>query len=357
MPLRMPLLPISLIPSLVLGIALGAHAQEPVGLRYEAQPGCPTQPDFVTAVTLRGGQFTSKAKGDGARTLTISIRQQGGAFTGSLQVKRLDSASGSREVQGATCQEVVDALAVVAAIELRPAQDAAQAAVPQSKPEASATFVATPTSKRVEGFNGKSTWGPDEVAVSTGTLHFKPLLSFTISGGVQLGPVPGLVLPRYDGVFRFANVVTTPDGHQHLNGPILRARVILLGPPFPTYQSGDTKVLFGSGIAAGLGVCWSPHYDTQGLVLLGCGEFSAGQMGFTTQESNGTRLLTKVFGFGTAGLAIEVEYNLGPRFHLGAQAGVDAFPSIFTAEHSDGSRIFDTNIWSVHAGLGLGMHF
>ncbi len=311
----------------------------------------------MTAVTVRGGQFTSKAKGDDARALTVSIRQQGSAFTGSLQVKRLDSASGSREVQGASCQEVVDALAVVAAIELREAQDAAPAAVPQPKPEASAAVVATPTSKRVEGFNGRSTWGPDEVPVSAGTLQLKPLLSFTLSGGVQLGPVPGLVLPRYDGAFRFANVVTTPDGHQHLNGPILRARVILLGPPFPTYQSGDTKVLFGSGIAAGLGVCWSPHYDTQGLVLLGCGEFSAGQMGFTTQESNGTRLPTKVFGFGTAGLAIEVEYNLGRRFHLGAQAGVDAFPSIFTAEHSDGSRIFDTNIWSVHAGLGLGMHF
>ena len=355
-PLSKLLLPVSLIPSFVLGIALCAHAQEPVGLRYEAPPGCPTQPDFVTAVTERGGQFTSKGKGDGARTLTVSIRQQGSAFTGSLQVKRLDSASGAREVQGATCQEVVDALAVVAAIELREAQDAAPVAVPQPKREASSAVVAAPTSKRVEGFTGRSTWGRDEVPVTAGTLQLKPLLSFRLSGGVQLGPIPGLVLPRYDGVFRFANVVTTPDGQQRLNGPILQARLILLGPPFPSFQSGDTKVLFGSGIALGLGACWSPHYNTRGLVLLGCGEFSYGQAGFTTQDSNGTRLPTGVVGFGSVGPAIEVEYNLGNHFHVGFQAGVDVMIQA-TVRRDDGSRIFDTNWWSVHGTLGLGMHF
>ena len=230
-------------------------------------------------------------------------------------------------------------------------------AVPQPKPEASSAVVAAPTSKRVAGFKGKSTWGPDEVPVSAGTLHFRPLPSFTISGGVQLGPIPGLVLPRYDLVFRFANVVTTPDGNQRLNGPILQARGTLLGPPFPTYQSGDTKVLFGSAVAAGLGVCWTPHYDTQGLTLLGCGEFSAGQMGLTTQESNGTRLPTKVLFFGTMGLAVEVEYNLGRHFHVGAQAGADAFVGQFTAQRSDGSEIFHTTPWLVHGTLGLGMHF
>ena len=342
--------------SLIVGTTLGAHAREPVDLRYEAPSGCPTQADFVTAVESRGGQFTPKARGEGARALVVSIRRQGSAFTGSLQVSRFDGVSGAREVQGATCQEVVDALAVVAAIDLRPAQDATPAAVTPPKPEAPAVVAAGPTSKRVEGFNGRSTWGPDEVPVSAGTLHFKPLISFTLSGGVQLGPIPNLVLPRYDGVFRFANVVTTPDGRQRLNGPILRARAILLGPPFPSFQSGDTKVEFGSGIALGLGACWSPHYDTKGLVLLGCGEFSYGQAGFTTQKSDGTRTPTGVVGFGTVGPAIDVEYNLGKRFHVGVQAGADVMIQA-TVRRDDGSRIFDTTWWSVHGALGLGMHF
>jgi hypothetical protein len=289
--------------------------------------------------------------------LAVSIRQQGSAFTGSLQVNRLDSASGAREVQGATCQEVVDALAVVAAIELREAQDAAPSAVTQPKPEAPAALTATPTSPVVEGFNGRSTWGPDEVPVSAGTLHFKPLLSFTISGGVQLGPVPRLVLSRYDGVFRFANVVTTPDGQQRLNGPIWRARLSVLGLPYQSYRSGGTTTNFGWGFASGLGACWAPHYDTQGLTLLDCADLGFVQSGFQTQESNGSRLPVKLFAFGTMGPVLEIEYNLGRHFHLGVKAGADLVVGQFTAQRSDGSRIFDSTPWSVHGTLGLGMHF
>ena len=305
----------------------------------------------------RGGQFTAKSGREGAGTLSVSIRQQANGFAGALQVQRLDVASGAREVQGATCQEVVNALAVVAAIELRPAQDAAPAAVPPPKPEASTAVAATPPNKSVEGFNGRSTWGPDEVPVSAGTLHFKPLLGFTISGGVQLGPVPHMVLSRYDGVFRLANVVTTPDGQQRLNGPILQARLSVLGLPYESYRSGGTTTNFGWGAGFGLGACWTPHYDTQGLMLLACGEFGFFQSGFQTQEADGSRLPVKLYAFGTAGPVLEIDYNLGKHFHLGVKAGADLVAGQFTAQRSDGSRIFETNMWSVHAGLGLGMHF
>jgi len=341
----------------VLGVVQSAHAQAPVDLQYDAPPDCPGRPDFVTAVQSRGGVFTAKSGIEGAHRLSVSIRQQSNGFAGALQVQRHEVTSAAREVQGSTCQEVADALAVVAAIELRPAQDAAPAVAPPSKSETPAAIAATPTSKRVEGFNGRSTWGADEVAVSAGTLHFKPLLSFTISGGVQLGPIPTMVLPRYDGVFQFANVVTTPDGHQRLNGPILRARVGLLGLPNPSYRSGGTTTNFGSGVAFGLGACWTPHYDTQGLMLLACGEFGFFQSGFQTQEADGSRLPVKLYAFGTAGPVLEIDYNLGKHFHLGVKAGADLVAGQFTAQRSDGSRIFETNMWSVHAGLGLGMHF
>ena len=343
--------------SLLIGRTVCANAREPVSLRYEAPAGCPTKQDFVTAVVSRGGQLTSEASEQGARTLSVSIRQQGSVFTGSLQVNRFNSASGVREVQGATCQEVVDALAVVAAIDLRPAHDAAAAAERKPKPEASTAVAATPPNKSVEGFKGRSTWGPDAVPVSAGTLHFKPSLSFTVSGGVQLGPVPTMVLSRYDGVFRFANVVTTPDGQQRLNGPILQARLSVLGLPYESYRSGGTTTKFGWGVGFGLGACWTPHYDTQGLMLLACGEFGFFQSGFQTQEADGSLLPVKLFAFGTAGPVLEIEYNLGKHFHLGLNAGADLVAGQFTAQRSDGSRIFDTNEWSVHGTLGLGMHF
>ena len=107
----------------------------------------------------------------------------------------------------------------------------------------------------------------------------------------------------------------------------------------------------------GLGVCWSPHYDTQGLVLLGCAEFGYGIMGFTTKEANGSPAKTENYGFGNVGPMLEVEYSLGKHVHIGAQAGADFILGNYSAHRQDGSRIFETRNWSVHGAFGVGVHF
>lgn len=343
----------TLVTGLLVGVPVPAGAETIQPLSYDAPQGCANRSEFVAAIKSRGGHGVA----DEAKTLSVSIQQQGNEFVGSLQVNDSGMASAAREVKGRDCGEVVDALAVVAAIELRPAPDSAPKVRPIPESQSHTQEVMAPSADRTPGFRGKSSWGNEALAVTAGTLRFRPLLSWTVTGGIAVGQVPKLVIPRYDLVFRLANFVTTPDGAQRLNGPILRARVSLFGAPFPTYEAGNARAKFGGGQAMGLGVCWSPYYDTQGLVMLGCGEFGIGGMGFTTEEANVSPPKTETYGFGNFGPVLEVEYALGKHVHIGAQAGADIIVGYYAAHRQDGSRIFETKLWSVHGTLGVGMHF
>jgi len=285
------------VPGLLLWLAVPAGAQTVHTLSYDAPQGCANRSEFIAAIESRGGHLTA----DDTKTLQVSIQLQGNEFVGSLQVNNSGMSSAARKVKGGDCREVVNALAVVAASELRPATDSTPKSRPIPETQAHTQEVMPPSANSPQGFRGKSTWGNDALEVTAGTLRFRPLLSWTVTGGIAVGQVPKLIIPRYDIVFRLANFVTTPDGAQRLNGPILRARVGLLGPPFPTYEAGDAKTTFGGGQTMGLGVCWSPHYDTQGLLLLGCVEFGYGIMGFSTKEANGSLAKTENYGFGNVG--------------------------------------------------------
>jgi hypothetical protein len=158
-------------------------------------------------------------------------------------------------------------------------------------------------------------------------------------------------------VFRFANFVTTPAGHQRINGPILRVRASLVGAPTFSFRTGDITTLVDTGVSIGIGACWSPYYDTTGLVLLACADFGYAVMGFTTEEANGTLNSSKTAGFGTGGPLLEAEYNLGTLIHVGAKVGTDVVVGDFAAKRSDGTEVWKINSWSVYGTLGVGVHF
>ena len=333
-----------------------------VDLAYDAPTGCPTRPEFVAAVASRGADFNDAETPAASRTLVVAIHKQADDFVGAFQVRDYQVATNKREVHGKSCGEVVNALAVVAAIELRPTGAAAS---PPSDP--SPVKASTPTPEVPEmRLRGHTRFFPsrnESVQVGPGTLRFDLHRSITAYAGASLGLIPSVVLPRYDLSLTAANFVTTPEGMQRIVGTVTRTRLSFLGPASYSSNQADQATRTTTDINAfsfGIGVCQSPLYDTRGLVLLFCGELGGGFMNLRTRDAQGMQIQTKNAGFGTVTLGAEVQYNLASWFHVGAQLDGGATYGDLTAERADGSRIFGSSTgvgWTANVMLGVGGHF
>jgi hypothetical protein len=337
-----------------------AHAVPNTALRYSASASCPSQEDFVAAVASRGGRFDDEQNQSSPRVMVIAItEQQGGGYTGTFRVREAQGDSGARDIHGASCSEVVDALAVVTAIALRPQQEGVPNTVSPARPEpppqpAAATPPTPPEAASPKRFRGHTQWPNATLPVTPGTLHFNSRKSISLNAGASIGPFRSLLLPRLDLSYHALAFVTTPDGTQRIVGPIMRMHFSLLGGA--TLHSGDMSTQV-SGQAVALGMCATPYYDSRGLVLLGCAEFGGGLMALDTKNSSGTKVQSKLQGFGKIGLLVEAEYNLGSWFHMGLTLGAEQSTVSFTAERADGSQIFESGKFSGYGLFGIGGHF
>jgi hypothetical protein len=334
-----------------------APATTAVALAYEAPAGCPTQQEFVTAVAARGSSFDDV--GRVKRTMMVSIHQQDDGFAGAFQVRDDQAATDKREVHGASCAEVVDAIAVVTAIALRPAENAAPApAAPKADPAAASEPAPTPPELRLRGRTRFYPSRSESAPVGAGTLRFDLQRSFTAYAGATVGMIPSVLMPRYDLSAVIAHFITTPEGAQRISGPVVQARLSGLGPA--TYRSTDTTTdIFG--LSFGFALCQSPLYDTRGWVVLFCSEYGGGLMNLLTKGADGKQIQSKNVGFGSVNLGAEVQYNFGSLFHIGAKVGGGFSFGQFSAERADGSQIFGSSSaglsWSASALLGAGVHF
>jgi hypothetical protein len=328
-------------------------------LRYHAADGCPVEASFVAAVEARGGHFESAPAGDAGSVFELEIEPEDGGFHGSLQ--RRDAATGStpREVHGATCAEVVDALAVVAAIALQPQTDIVVPAAPTAPLQPVAAPTPTPPAgSQVEPIKhwpkGGGDVGTKDVAVRAGTLRFEPFYSYTLWGGASLGMVSNRFLPRYDLTISRVNFVTDPDARSYLMPPVIRIRFSLLGAA--SYRFGDFNTqLIGSSVGAS--ICSAPAYDMAGFGLLLCSEFGAGFMNLESRNGQNVKTQTKEVGFGTVGVGAEATYNFAGYFQIGLKLGLDLLINRFGAERPDGTSIFRASLFSGYVTLGAGAHF
>jgi hypothetical protein len=347
----------------MLALSSPARAGSAVGLAYEAPEGCPAQPDFVAAVAARGADFEGAGSAGSHRVMVVAIRRDDRGFAGALQVRDDQTASNKREVHGESCGEVVDALAVVTAIALRPEVTADAASVadvtpPTSPPVATPlpgeTAVKLPPSERLRGSTRIFPPRTEKVEVGAGTLRFDLQRSYTLSAGALVGLIPSVVMPRYDLTLSIANFVTTPEGAQRIAGLVYQVRVSGMGPA--TYRSADTSTALAGG-SFGIGICQSPLYDTRGLVLLFCAEYGGGFMNLVTKAADGSQIQSKTVGYGTVMFGGEIQYNLGSSFLVGAKVGGGLNVGSVAAERADGSQIFGSSVWSAYGLLSVGLHF
>jgi hypothetical protein len=303
--------------------------------------------------------------------MVVSINKGGNGFVGAFRVRDDRDATNKREVRGASCAEVADALAVVTAIALHAdagaggGGDAPSPAVPSNPepPPAPAERSPSPAAPAArpalvdDRLRGSTRIFPprtESVMVRAGTLRFDLQRSATVYAGAAVGMIPSMVLPRADLSLLAAHFVTTPEGEPRISGLVLRLRLGVLGPG--TYHSPDTKTDV-SALSFGIDLCQSPLYDTKGLVLLFCGGYGGGVMMLNTKSLDGSSIQSKNTGFGEATLSAEAQYYLGAGFHIGARVGGGFAVGQVTAERADGSRIFASSPWSVYAMLGVGFRF
>ena len=102
--------------------------------------------------------------------------------------------------------------------------------------------------------------------------------------------------------------------------------------------------------------CRAPVYDTRGLTVLGCFEYSAGVMRLDTKNALGAQTESKSVALAAVGIDVEATYSLAGRFFLSAKLGGDFSFSKLSADRSDGSSIFQSQPFSAHGLLGVGTY-
>ena len=158
-----------------------ARATPAVKLAYAAPAGCPSQDDFVAAVTARGADFDAPRTTPTGQVMVVSISRAEKGFAGAFRVRDGGEATNEREVRGASCRDVADALAVVAAIELQ-ADSSAGGAVParSASPPPPAPVLATapppapspPPDDRLQGRTQMFPKRTETVTIPAGKLRF-----------------------------------------------------------------------------------------------------------------------------------------------------------------------------------------
>jgi hypothetical protein len=342
-----------------------ARAADPVQLGYVAPEGCPSEAGFRAAVTERGGHFDDASSPGSVRGLRVSIDRDEHGFRGSLQSSSAESSSAVRDVHGTTCQEVVDALAVVSALALRGEGQSQPAVAAEPTPAPAPPVTPTPPLDDDHRLRASSSVRNERMQVSAGTLSFEKVRAVSTLAGGELGLLPGKLVPRLDLSIDGASFVTTPSGKSYLDGVVPRLRLSYLGQATQIFHGsgGNDASATMEGFSFGMALCWSPTYDTRGFVALVCFEYGAGVLQVRSKDTSAvggelfSETRTKTTGFGTAGVGFEGRYNLGSLFHVALKLGADGLVNSVSAERSDGSQIFHSSGIVGYGMLGLGLHF
>jgi len=99
-------------------------------VQYEATGACPTQAEFLTRMRTRMDADGTRAPAD--ISLRVTLSAQAGATHGTVEIRR-GATNTRRIVDGGRCEEVVEALALIAALAVR---DADPAHDPRTRPRA-----------------------------------------------------------------------------------------------------------------------------------------------------------------------------------------------------------------------------
>jgi hypothetical protein len=189
---------------------------------FTAPEGCGSRADLIARITRRSERIQFEAEPDPPRKLAVVIAAEGDALVATLELEQPSGRRSSRILRASTCDEALEAAALVAAVSLDPtASTAPERELPPPpavlEPPLAPVTKAPPSraggapAERAETLNvgiaamvvGQASWGPAPsllpgigfalaVELDTGTL-FSPLAraSYVHSGGGGFNPETG----------------------------------------------------------------------------------------------------------------------------------------------------------------------
>lgn len=113
--------------------ALADEPVEAIRIVYDAPAGCPDAAAFMSQIRARTPRFRAPTIDEQSRVLTVKIERGAATSEGHLRMRALDGQETARDVQGATCEEVTSALALIAAVAIDPEANA-EAQAPSNAP-------------------------------------------------------------------------------------------------------------------------------------------------------------------------------------------------------------------------------
>ncbi len=161
----------------------------PVRLELTAPRGCSSLRELLAAIQRRNGRVRLASDSEPALALHVTIRaDEHGAASGELTVRTKQGESSARSVTGSSCEAVVDALALTAALslgsyEFSPPPAQAPSALPVAAPPPPVPSAASPAA-REEWRTGSARWQLEAGAQASLGQMVTPHLQ---AGGALLG--------------------------------------------------------------------------------------------------------------------------------------------------------------------------
>lgn len=352
-----------------LGVAaLAAHASaqgssskpsEPLRVDYRREGACPDGDAFFGAVRARTERARPATSGEAARTLKVTVAEEARGSRGTLAIVAADGASSTsvREVRAATCDDVVSALALVAALAIDPeARTTPVALVPapssssSGAPDAGVNDGAPPPAPPASASNSASPSGlpapPPTPSAPPPRKPLEPAPEKPVSLGVEVGvgAEGSTVLATRPAFSVLLGLDVTRDS---LFSPALTLRASRSLAGTAATSAGSASFVF-SNVA--LEPCPVRFRLAEGVSLLPCARLGVGYVDATgsgiTTPANATRLWGDVGAHARVSLALarffSLDFNGGvrvpvsrDRYYVEPDATVYEIPAVLFAFGGD----------------------
>jgi hypothetical protein len=354
---------VGMVPSLV-SSASADETGEPIQLDYRASPACPSRESFLARVRARTNlaRFVSKAESEKPSRTIVVVAKEGPPAAGSMSVHGPEGDEEPRWIQGGSCENVADALALMVALTVdpqatepatatsgsstaaaaAPAPPASVAEVPPSVP--AGPPVGTVASPRAPAPPVASAERPTNATRQIGSRPATHSLSAGADLAVGTGVAPQALLAP--SLF----VGWTPLG-AWIVAPSIRAQFVRTDTGTLDVTGGGARFTWTAGRVDACGM-----FDATAALRVGpCARFEAGLL--EVSGENVPAAQTQQSPWLAAGLVAHIEWTLiGPLF-LDSEVG----PLFHVTAH----RFFfrpDTTAYKVpflgmDADLGLGVQF
>ncbi|HEX4340974.1 MAG TPA: hypothetical protein VH062_33930 [Polyangiaceae bacterium] len=332
------------------GLPRPAHAQSvaserPIRVQYTAHEGCPDALGFFWYVRARTQRVRLAAEGEPADLATVQIVQTDGQSVGTLELPPVEGRPFSRQVEAASCNDVVLALSLVVALNY--------------DPDATTTFPTVVTAPPVEA--PAVAPSPPPVVAPPPPFVEQPLAEAPRRQG-SAGASAGLTALGYGGVAPGLNPVLAPffeygSNEERLLRPSVRAAVLVQVPSRSvTTTAGNASLFFVAGQLSG---CPISVRIVDGVGVAPCLAFDLGKVLGTGGGQGGQ---SGSLWWATVEAVARLRSALGgPLFaEVTGGGGIQLAPGEFDVFAADGVskvRVYKLPTGFGFFGLALGVHF